>query len=133
MRLAFLSVVFAVILFVVRAGALDAVELTTPEQVKAELSKPGPIVLMYATDWCGACKTMKPIFMRAAKENKNTRFFILNADKVRLKEHQDLGFVPRIYVGRNEKELRENPCNDADGTKQSTTAIKELVDRCTKN
>lgn len=87
------------------------VELKSPEQVKSELAKPGPVVLLYSTEWCGACKAFKPTFDSVSNLMTDVRFYRLDADKLGLKEHAGkIKYVPTIYVGRSEKTLREQPC-----------------------
>ncbi len=87
------------------------IELTTPEQVKAELAKAGPIILLYSADWCGFCKEFEPDYDQMSTVFTNLRFYKVNADKIGLKEHAKLlKGVPAIFVGRNEDQLRNKPC-----------------------
>jgi thiol-disulfide isomerase/thioredoxin len=52
------------------------VDLTSPAQVKEELGKKGPMVVLYYTSWCGACKAYKPSFEKASNKFKDVRTFL---------------------------------------------------------
>ena len=75
------------------------IELTSPAQVKRELSKPGKMVLMYGAPWCPACKNFHPIFEKASKEMKYIRFYYVNVDKLGLHGHEkDVTYIPMVFA-----------------------------------
>jgi len=65
------------------AGGADAESITTNEQFKtAVLESKKPVVVKFSTEWCGACKSMKPAFEAVAKELADKYSFVeIDAEK----------------------------------------------------
>jgi len=95
-------------------------ELTNSKQVKKELAKKGPVVLVYHTTWCGSCQMFMPTYSKISTLMSTVRFYAMDADKIGLKEHQGkFNAVPTIYVGKDEASLRKAPCEVKFSLKES--------------
>jgi thiol-disulfide isomerase/thioredoxin len=104
------------------------VELSTPAQVKSELSKPGPFVVLYYTSWCGACSQYKPFFEKESNKIKNVRFYKMNLEVIAIKEHQDkVPYIPMLFYGKDEASFRNNPCIDKSGERMN---LRGFFKRC---
>jgi thiol-disulfide isomerase/thioredoxin len=104
------------------------IDLTSPAQVKQELAKKGPMVVLYYTSWCGACKAYKPSFEKASKKFTDVRFYKMDLDKIGLKEHKGkTPYIPMLFFGKDEDSLRNRPCIDQDGERDN---LKAFFKRC---
>lgn len=128
--LVFFVTLFVISLFAFVANA-EVVDLTSPEQVKAEFAKPGPRVLMYYTDWCGACKEFKPTYVQLSNQTAGVRFYAMNSDKLMLKEHAGkVPYIPTLFVGKSEVQLRDNPCTDLNDVERTIPILKRTIKEC---
>jgi thiol-disulfide isomerase/thioredoxin len=99
-----------ILLFPLLANA-TVTDLTTPEQVKQELAKPGPRVLLYYTDWCGACQALKPTYSKLSDQMIDVRFYTM-------------------FVGKSEEDLRDTPCTDLNGIERTIPILKKTIKGC---
>jgi thiol-disulfide isomerase/thioredoxin len=110
---------------VAKSSASRVIELTTPQQVKEELAKSGPVIIMYHAEWCGACKMTEPQFHKASEAMSTVRFYMFDVDKIGLKEHKDkIRFISMFFVGRDEASLRAGKCSDADRSDKPRTSAQ---------
>lgn len=110
------------------------VELRTPDQVKVELAKPGPMVLLYGAPWCPGCQMFDPIYEKISENPrmKDVRFYHMNIDDIALKGHEGkIPYIPTAFVGRSEDELRNRPCKILKGDRTEKRVIRE-IQRCLK-
>ena len=45
------------------------------------VSENSKVVVQYSATWCGNCRIMKPKFKKMARENEDTTFIIVDAEK----------------------------------------------------
>lgn len=109
----------------------EARELSSLEQVKTELAKPGPFVVMYSADWCVTCQEVKPTFKETAAQTPSVKFLILDVDKVQLKEHTKIvNHIPLFLVGKDENSLRNKPCVQPDNLEYTVVGFKKFITKC---
>jgi thiol-disulfide isomerase/thioredoxin len=109
------------------------VPLTTVEQARAVIARPGPIVVLYHAEWCGVCREFMIEYFDAAARMPEVRFYMVDLDHGRgYKEHAKLvQFVPTVLVGKDEQSLRNHPCEVAKKKRDSATVMQEIK-RCLK-
>jgi thioredoxin 1 len=119
------------LMFVCVSAQAKVIYLTTPEQVNAEFAKPGPIILMYGTTWCPACKQTLPKFEEASNKITNVRFIYMDPDHISFKQHQGLfQYIPFFVVGKDAQELRNKPCIQTDDLKRDTKGFQAFIKKC---
>ena len=113
--------------------AAKTIPLNNPDEVKVELAKPGPVVLLYGTTWCPACENFKPVYEKLSDEVSGVRFYTMDCDKLRLTEHKDaFQYIPTTFVGKSGQDLRDNPCKIGEKGRDIKT-LKEEITKCLGN
>lgn len=84
----------------------------------AEALKNPMIVVDYYAPWCGPCKTMMPLFEKAAQKFDAVKFYKCDGDKYNVESIQ--GF-PTVVFYKNGKEVRR-----FSGAKSTADIIKEV-------
>ena len=66
-----------------------------------------PIIVKFSTEWCGACKTVEPLFITLAQELSNDYIFVaIDASKVAsLSKYYGIHHVPTTLFIKNGKEI----------------------------
>lgn len=129
-KLLIIAVVLSIIFLICCRSEAGVVELTTPAQVKKEFAKKGPFVVLYYTQWCGACKSYKPEYRRESENFPNVRFYRMDVDKIQVKEHQKkVPFIPMLFYGKDEQTFRNDPCIAKNGERSK---LKAFFERCSK-
>jgi thiol-disulfide isomerase/thioredoxin len=107
------------------------IDLKTADQVKTELAKPGPRVLMYYTDWCPSCHEFMPTYKKLSNSMTNIKFYTMNLDKLALKEHAGkVPYIPTMFVGKSDSDLRNNPCTDLNNVERTIPILKKTIEGC---
>ena len=122
-------ILFTLIIIFSPSTNAAVINLTTTTQIKMELVKPGPKVLLYYTDWCPSCQEFKPTYKRLSNSIPNVKFYSMNSDKVRLKEH-NFSYIPYMYVGKSSDDLRNHPCIDLNSVERTIPILKQTIREC---
>ena len=121
------TILFLFMLFLPLFAMSNVTDLSTLNQVKTEFAKPGPVVLLYYTDWCPACKAFEPTYEQLSNDAKDVRFYKMNCDKLTISEHvNQFGYIPTVYVGKDANTLRKTPCQIAQKDRRIEYIKKEL-------
>jgi len=116
-------------------ASAKVVELSTPEQLKTELAKPGPgIVLLYSAPWCPGCQLFHPVYEKLSEKMKPIRFYDINIDVTApLKEHEGMvPYIPTAFVGHSEDQLRNRPCRILNDDRDFDT-VREEIEECLRS
>lgn len=84
-----------------------AKKITTEEFDNEVLKKDVAFVDFYA-DWCGPCKTMKPLVEEIETENQNVSFYMVNIDdNMDLAKKYKVMSIPTMIVFKNGQEFKK--------------------------
>lgn len=102
MVLSFLAVVVCFQLFnIVQAQDMSVIpsEYDKGVVLKKVLGKDKPVVVVFYTDWCGACKRVVPVFDAVRDElSDKAEFVMVNADKeTELSDKYDIRYYPTVF------------------------------------
>lgn len=118
---------------------IDGRVLSDLALVKAELKKPGPMVVLYSETWCGACFLFHPTYEQLAAAMPNVRFYVLS--NLKLEEHaemcenhteDDFCWIPTAVAGNTEDQVRHRPCLILNSSDRSFDAVKQRILACLK-
>lgn len=125
-----MKILLSVLMMFVATAASAAEELTSKEAVAAAFAKGRPMIIMFYTTWCGACKVTQPEFAKAEKELAGkVDFYLMDADKLRLKMKKDFDSIPSFVAGSTEKAVRS--ARSLSSGSMKAAAIKAYVLRFT--
>ena len=120
------TLILMVLLSFIPVQALAAEVLRTPEQVKAAFAKGRPMVIMFYADWCPACRSTKPNYLKAEEKLAGkVDFYLMDSDKLRLRMAKDFDGIPAFVAGTSEKDIRSGRTLEVGG--MSTEAIVKYV------
>lgn len=97
--------------FVISAAQVFAdVKHISNQQELERLIKSGNVVVKFSAEWCGPCKTMKPIFEQVekdtAKRSSNIVFIEVNTDKMqKIVKKLKISGIPTFIFFKNGKEV----------------------------
>ena len=98
----------ASLMLLISSLAFAAQPLESKEQVAAAFANGRPMVILFSAEWCGACKMIKPEFLKAEKalEGK-VDFYTMDVDKLRLRTEAEWpGAIPTMLSGTSEADVR---------------------------
>ena len=82
-------------------------KISTSEFDAEVLNKDVALVDFYA-DWCGPCKSMKPIIEEIENENPNANFYMVNIDDdMDLAKKFKVMSIPTIIIFKNGQEAKK--------------------------
>ena len=82
----------------------------TKDNFEAEVLKSEvPVLADFNADWCGPCKSMRPMLDELAKENTGYKIVSINIDEEdELAEDYDVASIPCLVVFRDGKEVNRS-------------------------
>jgi thiol-disulfide isomerase/thioredoxin len=96
--------------------SMAVTELKTSADVTAAFAKGRPMVIMFYTTWCPACKATKPRYAKAEKVLKGkVDFYLMDVDKIglggpnpadRAGSRHEVNAIPSFSAGNTEDEVR---------------------------
>jgi thioredoxin len=89
------------------ASVEHVISVTTPVDFQEHvLDEPGVSVVYFHADWCGACKSYGPVFVRvAAAQSESAHFYEADTGKAKeLSRNHQVEFLPTTLVFVNGKE-----------------------------
>lgn len=73
-----------------------------------ELIEKGTVLIDFYADWCGPCKSMKPIIEEIENENPNANFYMVNIDDdMDLAKKFKVMSIPTIIIFKNGQEAKK--------------------------
>ena len=82
------------------------------------LSQYDKTLVMYGTDWCGSCDSLKPKFKKLSKENEGIAFVYVDADKFKFsKTLAKVESFPTIAAFKFDKIIGQDKGGDIDDVK----------------
>ncbi len=87
-----------------------AVMEITKDNFEAEVLKSEvPVLADFNADWCGPCKSMRPMLDELAKENTSYKIVSINIDdEDELAEDYDVASIPCLVVFKDGKEVNRS-------------------------
>ena len=87
-----------------------AVMEITKDNFEAEVLKSEvPVLADFNADWCGPCKSMRPMLDELAKENTSYKIVSINIDEEdELAEDYDVASIPCLVVFKDGKEVNRS-------------------------
>ena len=82
----------------------------TKDNFEAEVLKSEvPVLADFNADWCGPCKSMRPMLDELAKENTSYKIVSINIDEEdELAEDYDVASIPCLVVFKDGKEVNRS-------------------------
>lgn len=97
------------------------------DNLKEIVDSEGTVVVQYSAGWCGNCRIMKPKFKKLAKENENTKFVIVDAEKnPESRKLAKVDNLPTFAAFKNGQKVNQVQTNKFD-------VLKELIHEVADN
>ena len=95
------------------------------EHRKQLVSESRMLVVKYSADWCGPCKTIKPLYVELANENDGVVYSEEDVDNQFGEEPEKIVAVPTFHIYKNSKFIEQFKGSNISNLKLLINKIKE--------
>lgn len=104
-------------------NCMAATELSSQKKVNTAFAKHRPMIIMFYTTWCPACKATKPAYIKAEKILAGkVDFYLMNVEIGELKMREEIDSIPSFVAGVDREDIRS-----ARSLKSGSMSVKQIL------